>query len=71
MSQWYRPSISNVSVHEGWPGHYVQFLFAKDYPSDVRKVFATASNFEGWAHYCEQAYQPDPVAESEARTRNV
>ena len=54
MSQWYRPAISNVSVHEVWPGHYVQFLYAKDYPSDVRKVWATASNFEGWAHYCEQ-----------------
>jgi uncharacterized protein (DUF885 family) len=54
MSQWYKPAISNVSVHEVWPGHYVQFLYAKDYPSDVRKVFATASNFEGWAHYCEQ-----------------
>jgi uncharacterized protein (DUF885 family) len=54
MSQWYKPSISNVSVHEVWPGHYVQFLYAKDYPSDVRKVFGAASNFEGWAHYCEQ-----------------
>ena len=46
MSQWYGESISNVSVHEVWPGHYVQFLYAKDYPSDVRKVFPTASNFE-------------------------
>jgi uncharacterized protein (DUF885 family) len=54
MSQWYKSSISNVSVHEVWPGHYVQFLYAKDYPSDVRKVFGAASNFEGWAHYCEQ-----------------
>ncbi len=54
MSSWYRQMISNVSVHEVWPGHYVQFLYAKDYPSDVRKVFGTASNFEGWAHYCEQ-----------------
>lgn len=54
MSAWYRQMISNVSVHEVWPGHYVQFLYAKDYPSDVRKVFGTASNFEGWAHYCEQ-----------------
>jgi uncharacterized protein (DUF885 family) len=54
MAQWYRPAISNVSVHEVWPGHYVQFLYAKDYPSDVRKVFSAASNFEGWAHYCEQ-----------------
>jgi uncharacterized protein (DUF885 family) len=54
MSYWYRPQISNISVHEVWPGHYVQFLYAKDYPSDVRKVFSAASNFEGWAHYCEQ-----------------
>src|SRR4029077_897549 len=43
MLQWYRPAISNVSVHEVWPGHYVQFLYAKDYPSDVRKVWGTAS----------------------------
>jgi uncharacterized protein (DUF885 family) len=54
LSFWYRPQISNISVHEVWPGHYVQFLYAKDYPSDVRKVFGAPSNFEGWAHYCEQ-----------------
>jgi uncharacterized protein (DUF885 family) len=53
MRQWYYPLISNVSVHEVWPGHYLQFLYAKAYPSDVRRVFGTASNFEGWAHYCE------------------
>ncbi|MDT5397879.1 MAG: hypothetical protein QOK33_1110 [Mycobacterium sp.] len=54
MTQWYYPAISNVSVHEVWPGHYLQFLYAKDYPSDVRKVFGAPSNFEGWAHYSEQ-----------------
>ena len=47
MSQWFRPAISNVSVHEVWPGHYVQYLYAKDYPSDVRKVFGAASNSKG------------------------
>ncbi len=69
MSQWYRPSISNVSVHEVWPGHYVQFLFAKDYPSDVRKVFATASNFEGWAHYCEQMMLDEGLHADDPRYR--
>jgi uncharacterized protein (DUF885 family) len=54
MAQWYYPAISNVSVHEVWPGHYLQFLYAKNYPSDIRKVFGAASNSEGWAHYCEQ-----------------
>ena len=69
MSQWYRPSISNVSVHEVWPGHYVQFLFAKDYPSDVRKVFATSSNFEGWAHYCEQMVLDEGLHADDPRYR--
>jgi len=54
MQQWYYAAISNVSVHEVWPGHYLQFLYARSFPSDVRKVFGAASNSEGWAHYCEQ-----------------
>jgi uncharacterized protein (DUF885 family) len=54
MKQWYFAAISNVSVHEVWPGHYLQFLFARNFPSDVRKVFGAATNSEGWAHYCEQ-----------------
>ena len=54
MSQWYYPAISNVSVHEVWPGHYLQFLYARTFPSDIRKVLGAATNSEGWAHYCEQ-----------------
>lgn len=69
MSQWYRAMISNVSVHEVWPGHYVQFLFAKDYPSEVRKVFATASNAEGWAHYCEQMMLDEGLHADDPRYR--
>jgi uncharacterized protein (DUF885 family) len=69
MSSWYRQMISNVSVHEVWPGHYVQFLYAKDYPSDVRKVFGTASNFEGWAHYCEQMMLDEGLHDGDPRYR--
>jgi uncharacterized protein (DUF885 family) len=54
MTQWYYPAITNVSVHEVWPGHYLQFLYARQFPSDVRKVLGAATNSEGWAHYCEQ-----------------
>jgi uncharacterized protein (DUF885 family) len=54
MRQWYYAAISNVSVHEVWPGHYLQFLYARTFPSDLRKVLGAASNSEGWAHYCEQ-----------------
>jgi uncharacterized protein (DUF885 family) len=54
MRQWYYAAITNVSVHEVYPGHYIQFLYAKSFPSDVRKVFGANTNIEGWAHYCEQ-----------------
>ena len=54
MRQWYDAAIANVSVHEVYPGHYLQFLYAKQFPSDVRKVYGANTNVEGWAHYCEQ-----------------
>jgi uncharacterized protein (DUF885 family) len=50
------PLLSNVSVHEVWPGHYTQFLWLKNSPdlSKVRKLTAAGSNAEGWAHYSEE-----------------
>ena len=54
MRSWYYAEMSNVAVHEVYPGHYIQFLYAKSFPSDVRKVYGASSNSEGWAHYCEQ-----------------
>jgi uncharacterized protein (DUF885 family) len=54
MKQWFYAAITNVSVHEVWPGHYLQFLYGRTFPSDVRKVFGAGSNSEGWAHYSEQ-----------------
>ena len=44
----------NTSVHEAYPGHYVQFLWGKSAPSKVRKLLGCSSNAEGWAHYCEE-----------------
>jgi uncharacterized protein (DUF885 family) len=54
MKSWYYAEIANVSVHEVYPGHYIQFLYAKSFPSAVRKVYGASTNSEGWAHYCEQ-----------------
>ena len=47
-------TIISTSVHEAYPGHYVQFLWQDKFPSKVRKLIGAASNVEGWAHYCEQ-----------------
>jgi uncharacterized protein (DUF885 family) len=54
MKSWYYAELANVSVHEVYPGHYLQFLYAKRFPSDVRKVYGANTNVEGWAHYTEQ-----------------
>ncbi len=69
MRQWYYAAISNVSVHEVYPGHYVQFLYAKDFPSDVRKVYGAATNAEGWAHYAEQMMLDEGFRRDEPKYR--
>jgi hypothetical protein len=49
------PVLNNVSVHEVFPGHFVQLMLMRSLPdlSMVRRLSMTTSNVEGWAHYCE------------------
>jgi uncharacterized protein (DUF885 family) len=49
-----RGVITSTSIHETYPGHYIQFLWVQSAPSKVRKLLGANSNSEGWAHYCEQ-----------------
>ena len=48
------PVVAMINVHEAYPGHYLQFLYAKRFPTKVRKLLYCGTNAEGWAHYCEQ-----------------
>jgi uncharacterized protein (DUF885 family) len=50
------PLLQNVSVHEVWPGHFVQHLYEVANPgrSLIRKVLSANTTVEGWAHYTEQ-----------------
>ena len=44
-----------ISVHEAYPGHYVQFLRLNASPATkVEKIFGSYAFIEGWAHYCEK-----------------
>jgi uncharacterized protein (DUF885 family) len=50
-----RGTIASTSIHEAYPGHYVQFLVLQRAPvSKTRKILGCGSNAEGWAHYTEQ-----------------
>jgi uncharacterized protein (DUF885 family) len=46
--------VSIIDVHEVWPGHYLQFLYAPRFPTKTRKLVFCGTNAEGWAHYAEQ-----------------
>jgi uncharacterized protein (DUF885 family) len=54
MHAFNRGTITSTSIHEAYPGHYVQFLTLPLVHSRVRKILGASSNAEGWAHYCEQ-----------------
>jgi uncharacterized protein (DUF885 family) len=44
-----------VSIHEAYPGHYVQFLCLNASPATrLEKIFTSYAFTEGWAHYAEQ-----------------
>lgn len=44
-----------VSIHEAYPGHYVQFLHLNASPATkVEEIFGSYAFVEGWAHYCEK-----------------
>jgi hypothetical protein len=57
--------LENTSVHEAYPGHYLQSLHERRTNSLTRKLFASYANVEGFAHYCElmmveAGYSTDP-----------
>ena len=43
-----------ISVHEVWPGHFLQFLHANRAANNIGQHFSTYTFTEGWAHYTEQ-----------------
>jgi uncharacterized protein (DUF885 family) len=54
MKTFNNAEIPGTSIHEVYPGHFVQFLWIDQVPSRVRKLIYSGTNAEGWAHYCEQ-----------------
>jgi uncharacterized protein (DUF885 family) len=66
-----------VSIHEAYPGHYVQFLCLSASPATkLGKIFTSYAFVEGWAHYAEQmmvdegfaaSTSPDPTREEQIK----
>jgi uncharacterized protein (DUF885 family) len=63
------PTISDTSVHEVYPGHYVQFLNNRLNSDPVRTIYHSGANSEGWALYCEQMMLDEGLHRGDPRYR--
>jgi hypothetical protein len=49
-----RADLMFTSVHEVWPGHFLQFLHSNRSGSIIGQLFVGYAYAEGWAHYGEE-----------------
>jgi uncharacterized protein (DUF885 family) len=52
-----KAALLYTSVHEVWPGHFLQFLYSNRNPSKIAALWVLRDGYayaEGWAHYSEE-----------------
>jgi uncharacterized protein (DUF885 family) len=64
-----RKDLLFTSVHEVWPGHFLQFLHANRAKSVFGRVFYSYAFSEGWAHYSEEMMYDAGLNKQEPETR--
>lgn len=58
-----------TSVHEVYPGHFVQGLHQNRAPTRAQKIFSSYAFVEGWAHYTEEMVFEAGLAKGDAKRR--
>ncbi|MBX9679345.1 MAG: DUF885 domain-containing protein [Gemmataceae bacterium] len=53
MREYNRHMLQILTIHEAYPGHYVQLEYSNRHPSLIRKVLWSGVFAEGWAVYTE------------------
>jgi uncharacterized protein (DUF885 family) len=54
LEEYNRHMLQILTIHEAYPGHYVQLEYANREPSLIRRVLGSGVFIEGWAVYTEQ-----------------
>lgn len=54
LEEYNRHMLQLLTIHEAYPGHYVQLEYSNRHPSLIRKVLSSGTFAEGWAVYTEQ-----------------
>ena len=58
-----------ISVHEVWPGHFLQYLHSNRTANNVGRHFGTYTFGEGWGHYAEQMMVDAGLGEGDPEVR--
>jgi uncharacterized protein (DUF885 family) len=61
--------LLGTSVHEVWPGHFLNFLHANRAKSMFGKLFVGYAFAEGWAHYTEEMMMEAGLHDGDPETR--
>ncbi|AUX27065.1 hypothetical protein SOCEGT47_076440 [Sorangium cellulosum] len=64
-----RGTLVSTTVHEVYPGHFVQGLWEDRAPTVAQKLFGSYSFVEGWAHYAEQMMIEQGFGEDDPESR--
>jgi uncharacterized protein (DUF885 family) len=54
LEEYNRHMLQVLTIHEAYPGHYVQLEYSNRHPSLIRRVLQSGVFAEGWAVYTEQ-----------------
>ncbi len=54
LQEYNRRMLQVLTIHEAYPGHYVQLEYSNRHPSLIRRVLSSGVFAEGWAVYTEQ-----------------
>lgn len=61
--------LLGTTVHEVWPGHFLNFLHAKRSDSVFGQMFVGYAFAEGWAHYTEEMMLDAGLHDGDAETK--
>ncbi|MFZ9860657.1 MAG: DUF885 domain-containing protein [Gemmataceae bacterium] len=69
MREYNRYMLQILTIHEAYPGHYVQLEYSNRHPSKIRRVLSSGVFAEGWAVYCEKMMLDEGYGEQDLALR--
>jgi uncharacterized protein (DUF885 family) len=69
MEEYNRHILQTLTIHEAYPGHYVQLEYANRHPSLIRKIYSSGVFAEGWAVYTEKVMLDEGYGNGDLKLR--